>query len=187
MKWKTQKQAAWLQALLTVLVVLSSMAFRPLDQPVIQTAAIQPDQVIASMKAHYEAQGIETKCIPYRAADVEIAQVVSVYDHNHYKVIIPARNASLEISLVGVSGHAQEGKDAQAKDQARAVAQGQEVLLIRTNVDQRGGAYVRYVVTKNGLILNFEVMDNALVHVSSIEDNACYPIMVARSNAGERQ
>jgi hypothetical protein len=145
-------------------------------------SVIQPDQVIQTMKAHYDVQAVDTSCLPYRPEDIEIAKVLEVYDHSRYKVNIISRNKTLDVALIGVTNHTQNGKAREAKAQAEALVKGKYVLLVRGSSDTRAGTYIRYILTEDGLFLNYEVMTYSWPYVSSDEFDKCYPILLDKAN-----
>lgn len=147
---------------------------------------IRPDQVIQAMKAHYDVQQVNTSCLPYRSSDVEIARVVDVYSHDRYRVTILSRNKTIEVTLIGVSGHTRKGLASEARHQAEALVKDKTVLLIRGASDKRGDTFVRYIVTADGLFLNYEVMQYSWPLVSAEEDG-CYSILLNRANQNQDQ
>ncbi len=148
---------------------------------------IRPDQILQDMKAHYDTQQVNTSCLPYRSSDVETARVVDVYSHDRYKVTILSRNKTIEVTLISVSGHTRKGKASEARRQAEALVKGKTVLLIRGVSDKRGDAFVRYIVTADGLLLNYEVMQYSWPLVSTEEEDGCYSILLNRANQNQDQ
>jgi hypothetical protein len=148
---------------------------------------IRPDQIIQAMKAHYDVQQVNTSCLPYRSNDVEIARVLDVYSHDRYRVTILSRNKTIDVNLIGVSGHTQQGKASEARRQAEALVKGKAVLLIRGASDKRGDTFVRYIVTADGLFLNYEVMQYSWPLVSTEEEDGCYSILLNRANQNRDQ
>jgi hypothetical protein len=149
--------------------------------------AINPDQVILTMKAHYDKLQISTQCLPYRPSDVEVGKVVDVYAHDHFRINIPARNATLDVVLIGVSSHTQQGRAGDAKAQTESMVKGKSMLLIRGATDMRGDSYARHVVTADGLFLNYEVMRYSWPLVSTQEDDGCYSILLEKANQSQDQ
>lgn len=154
------------------------------EEPAPDINGVDPDAVIAKMNAHYGEQGVDLGCVPYRREDVEVAQVLSVSSFEKMKVKILSRDNTpqMTVILMGVSNHADQGKDGEAKRLMQGIAQGATVLLIRGNVDARKDAYLRYVVTTDGLLLNYEAMTYGMPYVSSVETNECYVEFITRSN-----
>jgi hypothetical protein len=142
--------------------------------------AIKPNQAIQAMKAHYDTLSIDTSCLPYRPEDVEIAKVLEIYDYSRYKVNIISRDKTLDVALIGVSQHTQAGKAREARAQAERLVKGKYVLLIRGTSDTRAGTYIRYIVTADGLFLNYEAMAYAWPFVEDFDN--CYPILLDKAN-----
>ncbi len=55
-------------------------------------------------------------------------------------------------------------------------------MLIRGTTDKRGNDFARYLVTSDGLFLNYEVMEYSIPLVNTIEDDGCYSIFLAKAN-----
>jgi hypothetical protein len=161
---------------------VSATATNPIQQTAVTVGSTNPDQIIKAMQAYYDAQQVRTGCLPYRPTDVEVGKVVEVYSHDRYKVSIPSRDKTIDVALIGVSSHTQDGKKGDAKHLAETLTRGKNVLLIRGTNDKRGNDFARYVVTSDGLFLNYEVMQYSIPLVSAIEDDGCYSIFLAKAN-----
>lgn len=161
---------------------VSATATNPIKQTAGMEGGTNPDQVIRVMQANYDAQQVSTGCLPYRPTDVEVGKVVEVYSHDRYKVRIPSRDRTIDVVLIGVSSHTRDGKSGDAKRLAETLTRGKNVLLIRGTNDKRGNDFARYLVTSEGLFLNYEVMQYSIPLVSTIEDDGCYSIFLAKAN-----
>ncbi len=161
---------------------VSATATNPIQPTAVTVSSTNPDQVIKAMQANYDAQQVSTDCLPYRSTDVEVGKVVEVYSHDRYKVNIPSRDKTIDVVLIGVSSHTQDGRSGDAKGLAEALTRGKSVLLIRGTNDKRGNDFARYLVTSDGLFLNYEVMQYSIPLVSTMEDDGCYSIFLAKAN-----
>ncbi len=161
---------------------VSATATNPIKQTAGTEGGTNPDQVIKIMQANYDAQQVSTGCLPYRPTDVEVGKVVEVYSHDRYRVNIPFRDRTIDVVLIGVSSHTRDGKSGDAKRLAETLTRGKNVLLIRGTNDKRGNDFARYLVTSDGLFLNYEVMQYSIPLVSAIEDDGCYSIFLAKAN-----
>ncbi len=166
---------------------VSATATNPIKQTAVTEGSTNPDQVIKVMQANYDAQQVSTSCLPYRSTDVEVGKVVELYSHDRYKVNIPSRDKTIDVVLIGVSSHTRDGKGENAKRLAETLTRGKNVLLIRGTNDKRGNDFARYLVTSDGLFLNYEVMQYSIPLVSTIEDDGCYSIFLAKANPDLKQ